>query len=138
DVGIWVTPRTSLIDQAMDDFSSTGLARQHTGTAVAIFNPAGIIPARAPDRAAELLNPNVKVWLLPYQRIKGLSVELAQLTAAKNVLLIFDEFQLLREISGDKDEFPCGGVEPWFASLEPLVMNCQRKTGFGASILSGD
>ena len=55
-----------------------------------------------------LLDPKVKVWVLPYQRLQGLSGGLGgllgQMCEARRVLLILDEFQLLREVGGHADD----------------------------------
>jgi hypothetical protein len=138
DVGLWMSPRLSLIQQAKDDFSSTSLGVTKFGKAVPIFNPAMLVPEGVPDRLQLLLKPTAKMWVLPYQRLHGMTEVLAHLTGAKNVLLIFDEFQLLREANErQRDDLVVETSDGWYDDVKPLVENCRRRTGFGGLILSG-
>lgn len=134
DTAVWISPRVTLMQQAKEDFSSTGLAQQAFGKRLPIFNPAGLVPCEVPDQAHKLLDTKVKVWVLPYQRLNGVAAYLAQMVERRNVLLIFDEFQLLRDLGGRDDGLDFDG---WFRLLDPLTTECYRRTGLGGVILSG-
>jgi superfamily II DNA or RNA helicase len=135
DVAVWISPRITLVEQAKEDFASTALAMRARGQAVAIFNPAGLIPKHV-EQARDFFKSDVKAWVLPYQKLRGVGDFLSQLVESRNVLLIFDEFQLLRDIQSRRDEM-AEGPEGWFDLLDPLTTICYQKTGLGGFILSG-
>jgi hypothetical protein len=137
DVAFWISPRLTLIQQALEDFSNTGIAMQKFGKPIPIFNPARLMPQEVPDNHQKLLDPDSKVWVLPYQRLNSVAYMLAMLAERKNVLLIFDEFQLLRDLDPKRHDAQIDGPDGWYRLIEPLVLSCQRKMGFGGVILSG-
>jgi len=135
DVAVWLTPRTTLLEQAKEDFADTSIARKHLQKKISIFNPAGLIPHRLKsNRQQELLDPQHKVWVVPYQQLDSVVFMLSQLAESKRTLLIFDEFQLMSDLSRSEHRLDPDG---WFKSLAPLVTTCVEKTGFGGVILSG-
>lgn len=137
DVALWISPRVALMQQGKEDFSSTGLAMRKFQKQVPIFNPAGLIPEEfTPDKSAKFMRSQRAVWILSYQRMKGSADCLSHLVESKKVLLIFDEFQLLKDLeagSGLGFETP----ESWFDLLDPMTTTCYQKTGLGGIILSG-
>lgn len=137
DVALWISPRITLMQQAKDDFASTTLGAQKFGKPIPIFNPAGLIPREVGNKGHKLLDPSVKVWVLPYQKLNGVAQMLTHMVEKKNVLLIFDEFQLLRDLGQQREDPTVDGHDGWFRLLDPLTTECLRRTGLGGIILSG-
>lgn len=140
DTAVWISPRLTLIQQAKDDFSSTGLAMARCNQRVSVFNPANLKPHEAPNNIGKLLDRNIKVWVMSYQRLTtngGMLAMLSQLVESRNVLLIFDEFQLFRDVSAGREELGIDGHDGWYRSICPLVEACQKRMNFGGVILSG-
>lgn len=140
DAGIWISPRTNLIEQAREDFSSISLGRKHFGRDVSIFNPARLVPLelKAPSQLIKPETRNTQVWLLSYQMLNGsseMAQTLLQLAEAKNILIVFDEFQLLRDVASRGNE--AYGPDGWFRHLDAITTACHDRTGYGGIILSG-
>lgn len=137
DAAVWISPRLTLIDQAKEDFASTSIALRELGRAIPIFNPANIIPHELGDNPKGLLQPSKRVWVMPYQRLNGVAAVLSQYVEKHRVLLILDEFQLLKDIGGQRDDDAVDPYGSWYSVLGPIVNTCLRQTGFGGVILSG-
>lgn len=137
DAAVWISPRLTLIDQAMEDFRSTSVGMRFAGKPISIFNPANLVPHELPENPKTLFDPRKRVWVMPYQRLNGVAALLAQYAEKHRVLLILDEFQLLKDIGGGQDDDMVDPYGSWYRVLGPIINTCLSKTGFGGMILSG-